>query len=85
MGLLSWVRFGICKEIGKPIEIDNANLKCEVGYYANVLVEVDFAQPIPSKVGIGTKFEGFHQDILIPNYPKFCNTCRIVGHLVTVW
>ncbi|XP_026399198.1 uncharacterized protein LOC113295053 [Papaver somniferum] len=75
------VLFTICKEIGTPIKIDNATTNCEKGYYANVLVEVDFAHHIPSKVWIGTKYGGFFQDVLIPDCPKFCTSCKIVGHL----
>ncbi|XP_026451120.1 uncharacterized protein LOC113351327 [Papaver somniferum] len=75
--------FKICEEIGTPIKVDEATLKCDFGYYANVLVEVDFAQPIPGKIWINTKFGGFFQSISIPDSPKFCNNCRIIGHLVT--
>ncbi|XP_026420033.1 uncharacterized protein LOC113316013 [Papaver somniferum] len=55
LGLEFWsesILFKICKEIGTPIKIDAATAKCDVGYYANVLVEVDFAFPIPNKVWI---------------------------------
>ncbi|XP_026410427.1 uncharacterized protein LOC113305628 [Papaver somniferum] len=86
LGLEFWkekILFEICKEIGTPIKIDAAIAKCEVGYYANVLVELDFSQPIPSKIWINTKFGGFFQDVLIHECPKFCSTCKIVGHLVT--
>ncbi|XP_026459671.1 uncharacterized protein LOC113360374 [Papaver somniferum] len=84
LGLEFWNEnflFTICKEIGTPLKIDNATTRCEVGYYANVLVEVDFSQHIPSKVWIGTKYGGFFQDVLIPDCPKFCSSCKIVGHL----
>ncbi|XP_026410171.1 uncharacterized protein LOC113305328 [Papaver somniferum] len=86
LGLEFWkenILFEICNEIGTPIKIDVATAKCEIGYYANVLVEVDFAQPIPSKIWINTKFGGFFQEVLIHECPKFCSTCKIVGHLVT--
>ncbi|XP_026378141.1 uncharacterized protein LOC113272534 [Papaver somniferum] len=42
LGLEFWkekILFTICKEIGTPIKIDTATAKCEVGYYANMLVE----------------------------------------------
>ncbi|XP_026377869.1 uncharacterized protein LOC113272207 [Papaver somniferum] len=75
------ILFTICKDIGTPIKVDSATTKCEVGYYANVLVEVDFAQPIPSKIWIGTKYGGFFQDISIHVLPKYCHHCKIIGHL----
>ncbi|XP_026378819.1 uncharacterized protein LOC113273290 [Papaver somniferum] len=84
LGLEFWsekILFNIYQEIGTSIKIDNATANCEVGYYANVLVEIDFAQYIPSKVWIGTKYGGFFQDVLIPDCPKFCSHCKIVGHL----
>ncbi|XP_026434745.1 uncharacterized protein LOC113332413 [Papaver somniferum] len=86
MGLEFWneeILFKICKELGTPVKVDNATINCEVGYYANVLVEVDFSKSIPNKIWIGTKYGGFFQDILIPDCPKFCSTCKIIGHLVS--
>ncbi|XP_026378306.1 uncharacterized protein LOC113272721 [Papaver somniferum] len=86
LGLEFWnesILFKICREFGTPIKIDNATSRCEVGYYANVLVEVDFAQHIPNKVWIGTKCGFFFQDVLIPDCPKYCSNCKIVGHLNT--
>ncbi|XP_026459397.1 uncharacterized protein LOC113360060 [Papaver somniferum] len=86
LGLEFWkeeILFKICKEIGTPIKIDTATANCEVGYYANVLVEIDFAHSIPNKIWIGTKFGGFFQDISILLCPKFCHNCKIIGHLTT--
>ncbi|XP_026378787.1 uncharacterized protein LOC113273252 [Papaver somniferum] len=86
VGLEFWsekILFKICKEFGNPVKLDAATEKYEVGYYANVLVEVYFAKSIPNKIWIGTKYGGFFQDISIPDCPKFCSTCKILGHLVT--
>ncbi|XP_026416551.1 uncharacterized protein LOC113311986 [Papaver somniferum] len=86
LGLEFWKEkklFEICKEIGTPIKIDVATAKCELGLYANVLVEVDFTQLIPRKIWINMKCGGFFQDVMIHECPKFCSTCKIVGHLVT--
>ncbi|XP_026416094.1 uncharacterized protein LOC113311476 [Papaver somniferum] len=67
------ILFKICKEIGTPIKIDVATANCEVGYYVNVLVEIDFAHSIPNKIWIDTKFGGFFQDISIPYKTKVDN------------
>ncbi|XP_026451497.1 uncharacterized protein LOC113351778 [Papaver somniferum] len=86
LGLEFWtekILLKICKEFGNPVKLDAATEKCEVGYYANVLVEVDFAKSIPNKIWIGTKYGGFFQSISIPDCPKFCSTCKILGHLIT--
>ncbi|XP_026377960.1 uncharacterized protein LOC113272323 [Papaver somniferum] len=80
LGLEFWsesILFKICKEIGTPIKIDAATTKCDVRYCANVLVEVDFAFPIPNKVWIGTKYGGFFQEVSIPDCPKYCSTCKM--------
>ncbi|XP_026410352.1 uncharacterized protein LOC113305546 [Papaver somniferum] len=85
LGLEFWseqILFKICKEIGNPVKIDAATTKCDVGYYANVLVEVDFSLPIPNKVWIGTKYGGFFQEVSIPDFPKYCSTCKMVGHFI---
>ncbi|XP_026429143.1 uncharacterized protein LOC113325111 [Papaver somniferum] len=84
LGLEFWdeaILFKICNEFGTPIKVDNATARCEVGYYANVLVEVDFALHIPNKIWIGTKYGGFFQDVVIPDCPKYFSSCKIVGHL----
>ncbi|XP_026383877.1 uncharacterized protein LOC113279402 [Papaver somniferum] len=86
LGLEFWtekILFKICKEFGNPVKLDAATEKCEVGYYSNVLVDVDFAKHIPNKIWIGTKFGGFFQNISIPDCPKFCHTCKILSHLIT--
>ncbi|XP_026459208.1 uncharacterized protein LOC113359850 [Papaver somniferum] len=87
LGLEFWnekILFTICKEIGTPLKIDNTTARCEVGYYANVLVEVDFSQHIPSKVWIGTKYGGFFQDVMILDCPKFCSSYSVVDSIKDV-
>lgn len=82
LGLEFWreeILFTICKEISTPIKIDEATLKCEVGYYVNVLVEIDFTELIPNKIWIATKFGGFHQDVLIPDCPNSATLAKLLG------
>ncbi|XP_026451886.1 uncharacterized protein LOC113352257 [Papaver somniferum] len=86
LGLEFWsesILSKICKEIGTPIKIDEATTKCDVGYYANVLVEVDFSSSVPNKVWIGTKYGVFFQEVSITDCPKYCNSCKMVGHFIT--
>ncbi|XP_026410530.1 uncharacterized protein LOC113305739 [Papaver somniferum] len=54
----------------------------KVGYYASVLVEIDLAQHIPNHILINTKHGSFELEIQIPRIPKFCDHCKVVGHLV---
>ncbi|XP_026459369.1 uncharacterized protein LOC113360032 [Papaver somniferum] len=69
--------------IGRPIRLDSTTLKKEIGYYASILVEIDLANDIPNKVVVESKYCKFEQEIRISRMPKFCNQCKIVGHLVT--
>ncbi|XP_026378663.1 uncharacterized protein LOC113273110 [Papaver somniferum] len=69
--------------IGRAIKVDDTTLKREVGYYANVLVEVDLARSVPHQVVVNSKYGSFEQEVQIPKLPKFCSHCKVVGHLVT--
>ncbi|XP_026459729.1 uncharacterized protein LOC113360435 [Papaver somniferum] len=71
----------IGKSLGRPIKADENTLKKDVGYYASILVEMDLAKEIPSKICVESKYGKFEQIVNIPNRPKFCYHCKIVGHL----
>ncbi|XP_026383716.1 uncharacterized protein LOC113279231 [Papaver somniferum] len=42
---------------------------------------MDLANEIPSKIIVESKYGKFEQAVNIPNLPKFCYHCKIVGHL----
>lgn len=71
------------RAIGNPIKVDAATLQFQSGYYAKVLIEIDFAKTIPNKLWIMTKYGAFSQGVILTNLPKFCTKCKIVGHLPT--
>ncbi|OVA16907.1 protein of unknown function DUF4283 [Macleaya cordata] len=73
----------IRKGLGSPVQVDEATIKQLYGFYASILIEIDFAKSIPEKLWIQGKSYGFWQKVEIPRPPKFCNHCKIVGHLVT--
>ncbi|XP_026451540.1 uncharacterized protein LOC113351829 [Papaver somniferum] len=73
--------FTICKALGTPVKVDEATLNFYNGYYARVLVNIDLAGKIPNKLWIKTKFGGFMQNVILTKPPKFCDHCKIVGHL----
>ncbi|KAF5183735.1 hypothetical protein FRX31_026675 [Thalictrum thalictroides] len=54
-----------------------------MGYYASVQVDVDLAKTILDKilVEIEGKNMEFWQEVEVGRIPKFCNNCKIVGHL----
>ncbi|XP_026416701.1 uncharacterized protein LOC113312162 [Papaver somniferum] len=68
-------------KLGRAVKVDEITLKREIGYYAGVLVEVDFSKYIPSKVVVEYKYGKFEQVVQLLKKPKFCNHCLIVGHL----
>ncbi|KAL5701952.1 hypothetical protein ACHQM5_027231 [Ranunculus cassubicifolius] len=78
----------IARGIGYPMQIDERTLKRDFGYFAQILVDVDFANPILEQVMVRVPIIGerpakdFWQTVLIPKYPKLCSHCKVVGHLV---
>ncbi|XP_026378691.1 uncharacterized protein LOC113273140 [Papaver somniferum] len=77
------ILMNIGKALGRPIKFDETTFKKEAGYYANILVEMDLAKEIPSKINVTSKYGTFDQLINIPNMPKFCYNSKIVGHHTT--
>ncbi|XP_026385000.1 uncharacterized protein LOC113280608 [Papaver somniferum] len=73
--------FTICRALGTPVKVDEATLNYDNGYYARVLVNIHFANKIPNKLWITTKFGGFMQNVILIKPPKLCDHCKIVGHL----
>ncbi|XP_026428632.1 uncharacterized protein LOC113324525 [Papaver somniferum] len=73
--------FKISRAIGTPIKVDESTLKYESGYSAKVLIDGDLEKAIPNKLWIISKFGGFMQSVLLPQLPKFCGYCKIIGHL----
>ncbi|XP_026458743.1 uncharacterized protein LOC113359297 [Papaver somniferum] len=73
--------FTICRALGTPVKVDETTLNYDNGYYARVLVNIDFANKIPNKLWIKTKFGGFMQSVILIKLPKFCDHCKIFGHL----
>ncbi|KAF5192881.1 zinc ion binding / nucleic acid binding protein, partial [Thalictrum thalictroides] len=77
------ILMSIARGVGNPMRVDEKTLKRDFGYFANVLVDVDLAEPIPDQVYVKTPSFEFWQPVEIPKYPKFCSHCKVVGHLVT--
>ncbi|XP_026377692.1 uncharacterized protein LOC113271988 [Papaver somniferum] len=73
--------FTICRALGTPVKVDEATLNYDNEYCARVLVNIDLANNIPNKLWIKTKFGGFMQSLILTKPPKFCDHCKIVGHL----
>ncbi|KAF6155076.1 hypothetical protein GIB67_035823 [Kingdonia uniflora] len=77
------VLMSIARTVGNLVQVDNNTLCRSTGFYASVLVDVDFSKTIPSKIMI--EREGFElcQEIQQGKTPKIFSHCKVVGHLVS--
>ncbi|XP_026410378.1 SWI5-dependent HO expression protein 3-like [Papaver somniferum] len=56
-------------------------MRVEYGYFAAVLVDIDFSKPFPKLVIHDEDFpEGYRLDYNVLNRPEFCEHCKSVGH-----
>ncbi|KAI3849088.1 hypothetical protein MKW98_029013, partial [Papaver atlanticum] len=69
----------IGKSFGTPIVVDERTLKLEYGYFASVLIDIDFSKHIPERIFLKVGGKQFWQYIDIHKYPKFCSKCNIIG------
>ncbi|KAF6136987.1 hypothetical protein GIB67_030751 [Kingdonia uniflora] len=52
----------------------------EFGYFAKLLIDIDLADPIPSKILVEVEDGDFLQRVELGATPKFCSHCKIIGH-----
>ncbi|KAF5179052.1 Zinc knuckle cx2cx4hx4c [Thalictrum thalictroides] len=92
---LAWVRFpklsqqywdyecimSIAKAVGCPIGVDKFTAERELGYYANVLIDLDLSKSLPNQILVEVE-DGveFLQEVEYPTLPKFCSHCQAIGH-----
>ncbi|KAL5699253.1 hypothetical protein ACHQM5_030183 [Ranunculus cassubicifolius] len=71
----------IGKGVGTPVGVDKKTISRDFGYFANVLIDVDFSKPIPEFINVREE-DGlqFAQEVFIPKKPQFCTHCKSVGH-----
>ncbi|KAF9611220.1 hypothetical protein IFM89_027770 [Coptis chinensis] len=73
----------IARGLGNPVGVDKHTLSREYGYFAQVLVEIDLASPIPKKICEEEDADkSFLKEVVVGKLPKFCPHCRIVRHLM---
>ncbi|XP_026433438.1 uncharacterized protein LOC113330849 [Papaver somniferum] len=72
----------IAKILGKPIAIDQKTLDHDVGNYADVLIDIDFAKPIPKIIRLKANGNEFWQYVEVQDLEniKFCTHCKFMGH-----
>lgn len=72
------------KGLGTPIGLDQRMIDRKYGYFANVLVDIDLAKPVPDRIIV--KEEAgleFTQPVEIPKLPAYCNHYKGIGHEIT--
>lgn len=76
------ILFRIARGLGKPVAVDPRTLKHEFGYFAAVLIDIDFSKPLSNIVIDDEDLpKGFHIDYEIYNKPDFCEHCKSIGHV----
>ncbi|KAF6150995.1 hypothetical protein GIB67_016473, partial [Kingdonia uniflora] len=70
----------LARTLGTPIQIDHSSVMMDFGYFAKVLVNIDLADPIPSKIMMEVEGGDFWQRIELGATLKFCSHCKIIGH-----
>ncbi|XP_026400384.1 uncharacterized protein LOC113296290 [Papaver somniferum] len=70
----------IDKSFGTPIVVDEKTLRLEYGYFASVLVDIDFSKHIPERILLKANGREFWQYMDIHKRPQFCAKCSIIGH-----
>ncbi|XP_026378624.1 uncharacterized protein LOC113273071 [Papaver somniferum] len=68
------------KYLGTPIVVDKCTLAHEYGYYASVLIDINFAELDTDGIHVTVGGLDFWQLIDIYKKPKFCTHCKIIGH-----
>ncbi|KAF6142042.1 hypothetical protein GIB67_038010 [Kingdonia uniflora] len=77
------VLMSMARTVGNPIQVDSSTLCRNTGFYASVLVDVDFSKPIPTKIMVEREGFQFCQEVQLGRTPKICSHCKVVGHLVS--
>lgn len=76
------ILLSIARIIGKPIAIDQKTLDHDVGNYAVVLIDIDFAKSVPTRIRLKANGKEFWQYVEIQDMEKinFCTHCKFMGH-----
>ncbi|XP_026445245.1 uncharacterized protein LOC113345787 [Papaver somniferum] len=76
------ILLSIAKILGRPIAIDQKTLDHDVGNYATVLIDIDFAKEIPKRIYLKANGKEFWQYVEVQDIEKvkFCSHCKFIGH-----
>ncbi|KAF6138145.1 hypothetical protein GIB67_033559 [Kingdonia uniflora] len=68
------------RTLGTPIQIDHSSIIVDFGYFTKVLIDIDLAEPILSKILVEVDGGDLWQRIELGATPKFCGHYKIIGH-----
>lgn len=71
--------------MGTPLKMDDATIYLFQVVYARVLIDVDISKQMPEKILASMKTQdnmdvSFYVGVTYEYLPKFCGTCRVIGH-----
>ncbi|KAL0451242.1 UNVERIFIED_CONTAM: hypothetical protein Slati_1102300 [Sesamum latifolium] len=72
--------FSIGHLLGTPLRMDVSTATLVRPSVARVCVEINLLEPLQSEVGLEFGTEMFIQPVLYERLPKYCGTCRHLGH-----
>jgi len=73
----------IASAVGTPLVLDNATLKRLFGYYARILVDIDFSKKIFHEILVEREGGSYPVEVVYERIPDFCLHCQTLGHDVT--
>ncbi|KAL0287588.1 UNVERIFIED_CONTAM: hypothetical protein Sangu_2685800 [Sesamum angustifolium] len=72
--------FSIARLLGTPLRTDVSTTTLVRPSVARVCVEINSLEPLKTEIGLGFGTEVFIQPLIYKRLPKYCGTCKHLGH-----
>lgn len=76
------ILFGIVRQIGVPLCIDNMTLSGDLGQFARVLVDLDLSKLLQHTLTLDYEASLVPINIVHERLPGFCHSCKVIGHTI---
>ncbi|MQM20084.1 hypothetical protein Taro_053097 [Colocasia esculenta] len=73
----------LARSIGPVLKVDRNTICLTRTQAARINVQMDTSKQLPERIWVGIGADGYWQAITYPDPPKYCNTCKRLGHLVS--
>ncbi|XP_026459464.1 uncharacterized protein LOC113360136 [Papaver somniferum] len=70
----------IAQTLGTPIVVDSKTLNHDYGYFASVLIDINFVESVATEIILTSGGRKFPQVVENPKKPSYCKHCSIIGH-----